>query len=146
VAAIIQDNLDAIGIPSQPTPMDQETYFDQLSEGACVMCRAGWYADYPTYDNFMYDLFHSDSANGGNNYANFQNPEFDALVDEAKATPDIDAANDLYHEAETLLLDNAVVIPLLWYTGEYVFNQDTVGGFTQSSLGLVPFETVYKTD
>lgn len=144
VAAIIQDNLDAIGIPAQPTPLDQETYFDQLSQGACVMCRAGWYADYPTYDNFMYDLFHSDSANGGNNYSNFENDEFDALIDEAKATPDTDAANELFHQAETLLLENAVVIPLLWYTGEYVYNQDTVGGFTQSSLGLVPFETVYK--
>ena len=54
--------------------------------GGCVFCRSGWYADYPTYDNFMYDLFHTDSL-GGNNYG-FINAEFDALVDEAKQTVD----------------------------------------------------------
>jgi len=143
VAAIVQDNLKAIGIDSKPAPIDQENYFDQLSDGACVMCRAGWYADYPTYDNFMYDLFHSDSAHGGNNYSNYSNPEFDKLVDEAKATVDTDKANSLYQQAETLLLNDAAVIPIVWYRGDYVFNKDKVGGFTQSSLGLIPFETVF---
>jgi oligopeptide transport system substrate-binding protein len=143
VAAIVQDNLKAIGIDSEPAPIDQETYFDQLSDGACVMCRAGWYADYPTYDNFMYDLFHSDSANGGNNYSNYENPDFDKLVDDAKATTDTDEAAKLYQEAETQLLDDAAVIPIVWYRGDYVFNKDKVGGFTQSSLGLIPFETTF---
>ncbi len=59
VAAIIVDNLAAIGIDSVATPMPTEDYFSQLAEGACVICRAGWFADYPTYDNFMYDLFHA---------------------------------------------------------------------------------------
>jgi oligopeptide transport system substrate-binding protein len=142
VAAIVQDNLKAIGIDSKPAPIDQENYFDQLSDGACVMCRAGWYADYPTYDNFMYDLFHSDSAHGGNNYSNYSNPEFDKLVDEAKATVDTGDAAKLYQEAETQLLKDAAVIPIVWYRGDYVFNKDKVKGFTQSSLGLIPFETV----
>jgi ABC-type oligopeptide transport system substrate-binding subunit len=144
VAAIIVDNLAEIGIEAREAPIDQETYFTQLADGACVVCRAGWYADYPTYDNFMYDLFHSDAADGGNNYSNYKNPEFDDLVDEAKATTDIDEANDLYHQAETLLLEDAAAIPLNWYTGQYAYNQDTVGGYTQSSLGLIPWETVFK--
>jgi oligopeptide transport system substrate-binding protein len=144
VAAIVQDNLKAIGIDSKPVPMDAETYFDQLSQGACIMCRAGWYADYPTYDNFMYDLFHSDSAHGGNNYSNYTNPAFDKLVDEAKSTVDTAKAASLYQQAETKLLNDAAVIPIVWYRGDYVFNKDKVGGFTQSSLGLVPYETVFK--
>ncbi len=57
-----------------------------MADGQCVFCRSGWYADYPTYDNFMYDLFHSDALDG-NNYG-FINDEFDALVDEAKQTTD----------------------------------------------------------
>ena len=45
------------------TPMDSETYFSRAAlRAACVICRAGWFADYPTYDNFMFDLFHSDAA------------------------------------------------------------------------------------
>lgn len=143
VAAIVQDNLKAVGIDSKPTPIDQENYFSQLSDGACIMCRAGWYADYPTYDNFMYDLFHSDAAHGGNNFSNYVNKNFDNLVDKAKSTTDLEEADKLYQEAETQLLDDAAVIPIVWYTGQYVFNKDKVGGFTQSSLGLIPYETVF---
>src|SRR5918996_2804003 len=90
VVQIIIDNLDAIGIPAVAEPIPSDTYFGQLAEGACVVCRAGWIADYPTYDNFMFDLFHT-SALDGNNYG-FSNPEFDALVDQAKSETDEEAA------------------------------------------------------
>ena len=143
VAAIMIDNLADIGIEAVQAPIDQETYFSQLADGACVVCRAGWYADYPTYDNFMYDLFHSDSANGGNNYSNYQNPEFDQLVDEAKATTDLDQQGELFREAESILLEDSAVIPLNWYKGDYVFNGDKLGNFTQSNLGLIPWETIF---
>jgi oligopeptide transport system substrate-binding protein len=143
VAAIVIDNLAAIGIDAVQAPIDQETYFSQLADGACIVCRAGWYADYPTYDNFMYDLYHTDSANGGNNYSNYQNPEFDALVDEAKATTDLEQQGELFREAESILLEDSAVIPLNWYKGDYVYNEDVLGGFTQSNLGLIPWETVW---
>lgn len=143
VAAIVIDNLADIGIEAVQAPIDQETYFSQLADGACIICRAGWYADYPTYDNFMYDLYHSDAAHGGNNYSNYSNPEFDDLVDEAKATTDLDQQGELFREAETILLEDAAVIPMNWYKGEYAFNGDKLGGFTQSNLGLIPWETVF---
>jgi oligopeptide transport system substrate-binding protein len=143
VAAIVIDNLAAIGIEAVQAPIDQETYFSQLADGACVMCRAGWYADYPTYDNFMYDLYHSDAAHGGNNYSNYSNPEFDELVDEAKATIDPDKQGELFREAESILLEDSAVIPLNWYRGDYAYNTDVLGGFEQSNLGLIIWEKVF---
>ena len=72
------DNLAAIGIDAVAEPMNAETYFSDLADGACKsICRAGWFADYPTYDNFMFDLFHTASI-GGNNLGPFSNEEFDA--------------------------------------------------------------------
>jgi oligopeptide transport system substrate-binding protein len=143
VVAIMIDNLKDIGIPAEQAPIDQETYFSQLADGACIICRAGWYADYPTYDNFMYDLFHSDSADGGNNYSNYKNPEFDQLVDDAKATTDPDKQAELFQKAESILLEDSAVIPINWYRGDYAYNADKLGNFTQSNLGLIPWETVY---
>ena len=90
VVAIIIDNLAAIGIEAVEEGIDTETYFTQIAEGACQICRTGWFADYPTYDNFMYDLYHTDSL-GGNNHG-YSNPEFDELVDEAKQTTDPERA------------------------------------------------------
>src|SRR3546814_11446892 len=99
------DNMKAAGIDAVAQPMVGETYFSDLADGACVFCRSGWIADYPAYDNFMYDLFHTDALDG-NNYG-FSNPEFDALVEEGKRPPDQeeqaeplnDAARSTPHDA-----------------------------------------------
>jgi oligopeptide transport system substrate-binding protein len=147
VVQIIIANLEAIGIPAVADGRETETYFSSLADGECVFCRAGWFADYPTYDNFMYDLFHSDAI-GGNNYSQFNNPDFDALVDEAKANPDPAAAGELFNEAEDILLNQDIaVVPINFYRGDYVYNPERItGGFTQSSLGLIPWETVTVAD
>ena len=140
VAQIMVDNLAAIGIEAVAEPMDSETYFSDLAEGACVFCRAGWFADYPPYDNFMYDLFHSDSL-GGNNYG-FDNEEFDSVVDEAKATTDKDAQAELFQQAEQILLnDQVAAVPINWYRGDYAYGND-VAVFPQTNFGLILWEQV----
>jgi len=141
VVAIIVDNLAAAGIEAAATPIDGETYFSQLADGVCVICRAGWFADYPTYDNFMFDLFHSTSLDG-NNFG-FVNDEFDALVDEAKQTTDKDAQAALFQEAEGILLNDATMaIPINWYRGDYVYDEDKVANFPQTNFGLILWEQV----
>ncbi len=141
VVAIMIDNLAAIGIQAEAQPFPSETYFSELAGGACVICRAGWFADYPTYDNFMFDLFHS-SALDGNNYG-FTNEEFDALVDEAKQTTDAEAQGELFREAEGILLNDATMaIPINWYKGDYVYNQDEWENFEQTNGGLIFWERI----
>ena len=146
VVAIMIDNLAAVGIDAEEEPIDSETYFTQLADGACQICRSGWYADYPTYDNFMYDLFHSDAI-GGNNHGEFSVPEFDELVDEAKQTVDADEQAELFQQAEDILLNEKLgVIPVNWYKGDYVYNPETVANFPQSTLGLILWENVSLVD
>jgi oligopeptide transport system substrate-binding protein len=145
VVAIFVDNLAAIGIEAEADPRISETYFTELADGACVICRAGWIADYPTYDNFMYDLFHTDSI-GFNNYAGVSIPEFDTLVDEAKQTVDPDAQAELFQQSEDVLLNQEVaVIPINWYLGDYAFNPDTLEGFGHGSDFLIKWEQVTVT-
>jgi oligopeptide transport system substrate-binding protein len=146
VVAIMIDNLAAIGIDAEEEPIDTETYFTQLSDGACQICRSGWYADYPTYDNFMYDLFHSDAI-GGNNHGFFSVPEFDAKVDEAKQTVDADEQATLFQDAEKILLNDKVgVIPINWYNGDYVYNPEKIANFPQTNFGLILWEQVALTN
>ncbi len=144
VVQIFIDNMKSIGIPAEAQPFPSETYFTQLADGACQICRSGWYADYPTYDNFMYDLFHSDAI-GGNNHGRFSDPKFDQLVNQAKATVDKTQQASLFSQAEQMLLNEDVgVIPVNWYVGDYVYNPDTVAKFPQTSLGLILWEQVAK--
>lgn len=141
VVNIIVDNLSAVGIDAVSEPMDSETYFGQLAEGACIVCRAGWLADYPTYDNFMYDLFHSDSL-GGNNYG-YSNSEFDDLIKQAKSTTDEDEAQDLFRQAERILLNEDMgAIPIVYYKGTLVYNGDKIAQLTEEPTGHVIWEKV----
>jgi ABC-type transport system substrate-binding protein len=144
IVQIMVDNLNEAGIEAEAEPLDSETYFDQLGDGACQFCLSGWIADYPTYDNFLNDLFYTDS---GNNHGKYSNPEFDRLVDEAKATTDADEANALFQEAERLLLNEDVgVVPLNFQNGDYVFNPDRVPDFTQRPDGIISYETITVSD
>jgi oligopeptide transport system substrate-binding protein len=142
VVQIIVDNLKAVGIDAKATPIDSEVYFSQLRDGACVICRAGWYADYPTYDNFLWDLFSKPSI-GGNNLGPYHNDRFDELVIEAKKTIDKEEAGRLYNEAEEILLNDDIgVIPINWYRGDYVYRKDRVTNFPQTPNGFILWEQV----
>ena len=144
VVQIIIDNLDQIGIPATAEPIPSETYFGQLADGACVLCRAGWLADYPTYDNFMFDLFHS-SALEGNNYG-FDSEEFDGLVAEAKQTVDPEAQGELNRQAEQVLLNDQIgAIPINWYNGRIVYNGERIANLVEDPTGYINWPTVSLT-
>ena len=142
VVQIMVDNLAAVGIQAVATPMPTETYFSELSKGACQICRSGWFADYPTYDNFMFDLFHT-NAIGGNNHGEYSNLKFDGLIDKAKATVDKDDQAKLFQDAESILLNDDIgVIPINWYRGDYVYDPERVASFPQTNFGLILWEQV----
>jgi oligopeptide transport system substrate-binding protein len=142
IVNIIVDNMKAVGIDAVSDPRPTETYFTELADGACVLCRSGWTADYPTYDNYMYDLFHTDAI-GGNNHGQYSNPEFDALVDEAKSTVDLAKQAELFQSAESILLnDDMAVIPIAWRVGDYAFNDQKVVNLKTSNLELINWEQI----
>ncbi|MFN8018466.1 MAG: peptide ABC transporter substrate-binding protein [Acidimicrobiales bacterium] len=140
VAAIIQANLkDNLGIDTELAGV-AEDYFKVVAEpGGCQLCRSGWYADYPTYGNFMVDLF-SKASIGGNNFGRFDNAEFEKLIKQAQAETDDTKRGELYNQAESLMLnDQTAAVPLVWYTGGQVF-RDRVLNYDQPPLGIMLWE------
>ena len=142
VVDIIVENLAAVGIQAAPDPQPSEGYFaDFLGGGGAVFARVGWIADYPTYDNFTYDIFGTASLDL-NNYG-YSNPAFDDLVAEAKSTTDPEIRNGLFNQAEELLLNTDVMaVPINWYVGDLAWDESKVEGFYQDVLGLVHFEAI----
>jgi oligopeptide transport system substrate-binding protein len=140
VVAIIQENLKALGIDSKPN-LVSEKYFGSMAKGGCHLCRSGWYADYPTYGNFMLDLFGKASI-GGNNMGSFTDEKFEGLLTKAQAEPDDTKRAALYQEAEAYLLnDVTAAVPINWYKGDQVYS-DKVVGFDQPPLGIIVWERV----
>jgi len=76
--------------------------------------RMGWCADYPDANNWLNEVFNSKS---GQNYAVFNNPEFDALVEQAAGEADPAVREDLYAQAEKIFIDDETAIaPIYYYT------------------------------
>ncbi len=139
---MIVDNLKAIGIEAEAESRPGETYFSEVAQGKCQICRSGWFADYPAYDNFMFDLFHSDSI-GGNNEGRYHNAAFDGLVDEAKRTVDPARQAGLFQQAEELLLNtDMAAIPINFYKGGEVYNPKKIASLPIDGLGKVAWEQV----
>lgn len=76
--------------------------------------RMGWCADYPDQNNWVNDVF---NAKSGSNYAKYDNPEFNELIEQAAFEPDPDTRADLYRQAEDIFINqDTAIIPIYYYT------------------------------
>lgn len=66
---------------------DANRFFDKLDQGTFQIYQLGWNADYPDPENFFFLLYGPNSMmiSKGQNYSNYENPEFDALFDQMKS-------------------------------------------------------------
>jgi len=138
VANIMVANLKEVGIDAKLDPFPADgTYFTKMRQGQGQIIRAGWFADYVTYDNFLYPLLHSKSIDG-DNLARYSNTKFDALVDEGRSYTDAKKAGDVFAQAEKIALaEDVVIIPTVNRASNIVFSprvknvQITPLGFVQ---------------
>ncbi len=94
---------------------------NEKQAAASGLFRAAWGADYPTPGNFLTPLLATSSIGAaspadpaqGDNRGRYSNPEFDALLAKAAATPDEQARNGLYKQAEKIAIgQDMALIPL----------------------------------
>ena len=68
-----------------------------------------WGADYPDPETFLWSLFHSESPD---NYIGYENPCVDELLEAAEIEADDAERERLYLEAQQLVIDDGVLLPL----------------------------------
>jgi ABC-type oligopeptide transport system substrate-binding subunit len=90
-----------------------DAILDQLRQGDIHMALIGYDAEYPDPATILRVVFH---RAGSLNYFNWQDQEFDRLVDLAATFANKPAQLDLYHQADRLLIiDHVAVVPLFYY-------------------------------
>jgi oligopeptide transport system substrate-binding protein len=140
VSTIMVGNLKEVGIDAKLDPFPADgTYFTKMRKGEGQIVRAGWFADYTLYDNFMYPLLHKASIDG-DNLARYSSDKFSSLVDTARTTADNAAAWKTYAEAEKLALsEDTVIMPTVNRANNTVFS-DKVGNVKSNPLGFFNYE------
>lgn len=92
-----------LGIDIQLDPTDSKTLQSRYKSNDFQMVFIGWGADYPDPQNFLEPNF---KTGAGGNHANYSNPQFDKLLDQAQLETDPKKRLDLLDQAQKILVDD----------------------------------------
>jgi oligopeptide transport system substrate-binding protein len=107
-AVAIQSMMSKVGATMELLPAEPKIHYDLLKTKNYEAANAGWVFDYSDAKNFLY-LFESTTLQ--QNYAGYNNPEFDSLMQRADAEPDVAKRGQLLDEANALLLRDLPAAP-----------------------------------
>lgn len=98
-----------LGIQLEIRATDFNQYQDKTLKGKHQIFWGGWLADYPDAENFLFLLYGpiSRSLSQGDNYANYQNPAFDALYRELQTLEDGPRKQELIDKMVTMAQQDA---------------------------------------
>lgn len=99
------------------------------------VARAGWSADYNDPMTFM-DMW---TTGNGNNDSGYANPEYDALIEQAAVEQDAAKRNDLFAQAEKMLVEEDMVIAPLYYYTNVSLTKPYLKGVSLDFSGAIDF-------
>jgi oligopeptide transport system substrate-binding protein len=142
-AVAIQEQLRPLGIEVTMTNTDTATHYGHLEQkGDFDYARAGWIADYKDPESFL----GISRAASGNNYSDFNNPEFERLMDEAAAAGgNPEERFKLLAQAEKVLVDELGNMPLLFYSYHNLIS-DRLSGFEDNVMDVHPSRFISKKE
>ena len=140
----VKNTLD-IDVTTNPVPTFQEFRNDVTGRKMTGAFRTAWQPDYPSPENYLYQLYSSDAADGnGSNDGDYKNSEFDDLCSKAAAAQTTDEANKLYQQAQEVLLNDLPAVPL-YYANAYGVAATGVSGFEMNWQNLPVYENMTKS-
>lgn len=116
---------------------EEKVYFDSRRQMNYDISRSTWIGDYNDPNSFLNIWV---SANG-NNQTGWSNPEFDRLIAEAEKTADQAARYAAFQKAEGILLEEAPILPVYFYTHAFLL-QPSVKGWFPTILDHHPYKHV----
>jgi len=102
-----QRDLAELGIQVKAHTSTWQEMQERIDRGQVQTCGLSWGADYPEAQNFL-QLFYGPNKPPGPNGANYQNPEFDRLYDQAATMQPSAARTALYRRMQEIVVDDCV--------------------------------------
>lgn len=132
---------EQLGVTVTLNNQDWNVFLENRKQGNYQIARNGWIADYNDPCSFL-DMWYT---GGGNNDAQYSNPDYDAQIDAAKETSVQEERMAAFHAAEDILIkDDSVLAPIYFYTQPYMLNEE-VQGMYYTPLGYFFFGYTSKT-
>ena len=110
VALWLQESLSNLGITVNVEQVEWGAYLAATGAGEHDMFILGWSNSTGDPDNGISPLFHSDNIGDTGNRSFYNNPELDSILDEARQSTEESEREELYMEAQQILVDEAPAI------------------------------------
>jgi peptide/nickel transport system substrate-binding protein len=132
------ENLNQAGFRIEPraAPWSPD-YLGLVDEGRCPLYLLGWTGDFADPDNFIGTFFQTPQPAWG-----FDNQEIFDILDEAEVETDPAAREQLYQEANRLIMDFLPGVPYAHSEPALAFTAN-VQGYQPSPVSLEPFSLVF---
>ncbi|MEE9380147.1 MAG: peptide ABC transporter substrate-binding protein, partial [Hyphomonadaceae bacterium] len=108
---------------------DTKVLYARLRQSDFEVSDAAWIADFSDPQNYLYLL---DSATGQQNYGNYANAEYDALLASANVEMNLQVRAGILAEAESLMLEEAPITPM-WFQVTKNLVDPTLTGWTENA-------------
>ncbi len=130
IAQALQQQMAQAGVTLTIKALPHAEYINTITSlGKAAIGYSAWYQDYPDPSDFLDVLFNSANVKQGSfNLAEYQNPDVDQLMNQAKGLP-IDQALPMYQQAQKLILADHPWIPL-YFPVEYKWANPSITNFT----------------
>ena len=148
IATVVQDYLRRVGVNLNIQQFEWGTYLDRVivpadqADTLPPVFEMSWIGDNGDPDNFLYILLSGEQTPpSGFNLGFYDNPEVNALLQEARQTLGQDARTPLYERAQKLIMDDLPVLPVDHET-QIVVMDAQIEGFVPHPTGVFRFENV----
>lgn len=144
MAVFLQESLAELNINVNVEQLELGAFLDVTANGEHDMFVLGWFNFTGDPDNGLAPLFHSDNLGNSGNRSFFENDELDSLLDEGRQVSDENERQEIYEEAQQILIDEAAAIYVRY--GENLHaSSANVEGINIDSYNLFDFRNVTFT-
>ena len=140
-AELLQADFAKIGVKADVKVIEWGELIKQAKQGQHDSLFMGWAGDNGDPDNYLSPLFSCNAVKSGINFARFCDQDLDKLIADGKATPDQAKRAKAYEQAQQIIHDQALWIPLGYPTAAAI-TRTNVSGYHVSPFGRQNFGAV----
>jgi peptide/nickel transport system substrate-binding protein len=138
LAAVLQQQLDAVGIVLDIRTFEFATFFSDVTHGAFQFYSLRWIGGNEDPDIFEYAFHSARFTPNGANRSFYANPRLDALIDQARRELALNTRKQLYAEIQRILAEDLPYINL-WYFDNVLVHTKRVRNLQLNASGNYDF-------
>ncbi len=106
IVALLERNLDEVGIKLNARYVDFPTLMDVVDNKKAPMFSFAWGSDYPDAENNL-SLFYGPNESPGSNHYNYKNPVYDKMYEKIQTMPPGAERTEMYIKMRDMIIEDA---------------------------------------